>query len=212
MGHTQAEKLLEKIKRTLSPLDPKRLLQISMDGPMVNWKFLRIFQEDKSQADPDAPKMINLGLHVVHGSFQNGEKETGWKMGDVLRALWQLFHDSPARRDDFIETAEAIFIQTDAPMVPFLAKELQSTLRGLLSRYIKREELEKTPVQLLKLDPQDKAMHAPLKQLDMGFATKQALEKASEKLQETPTATHTMIKFLFLCTLLSLTAHEVLAP
>lgn len=91
MGHTQAEKLLEKIKKTLSPLDPKKLLQISMDGPMVNWKFLKLFQEDKSQSDPDASKLLNLGscsLHVVHGSFQSGEKETGWKVGDVRRALW----------------------------------------------------------------------------------------------------------------------------
>ncbi len=204
----------------------------------------------------------------MHGSFQSGEKETGWKVGDVLRALWQLFHDSPARREDFIEmtktstfplkfcahrwvedlavaeraieiwpavqtyinshrklprskvpssasyctvkeaTADPLFVaklhffafvarqlkpflekfQTDAPMVPFLAKELQSTMRGLLSCYIKREELEKlkTPVQLLKLDPQDKASHVPLKQLDIGFGTKRALEKASEELQEHP--------------------------
>ncbi|KAJ4919549.1 hypothetical protein JOQ06_022104 [Pogonophryne albipinna] len=79
LGHTQAEKLLESINRSLSPLDPKKLLQISMDGPTVNWKFLRIFQEDKSKEDPDAPKLINLGscgLHVVHGSFQTGERET----------------------------------------------------------------------------------------------------------------------------------------
>lgn len=78
--------------------------------------------------------------------------------------------------------------QTDAPMVPFLAKELQSTTRDLLSCYIKREELEKlkTPLQLLKLDPQDKANHVPLKQLDTGFGTKQALEKASENLKEHP--------------------------
>ncbi|KAJ4946267.1 hypothetical protein JOQ06_023935 [Pogonophryne albipinna] len=79
LGHTPAEKLLESINRSLSPLDPKKLLQISMDGPTVNWKFLRIFQEDKSKEDPDAPKLINLGscgLHVVHGSFQTGERET----------------------------------------------------------------------------------------------------------------------------------------
>lgn len=108
-GHTQAEKLLERIKRALSPLNPNKLLQISMDGPAVNWKLLRIFQEDKSQEDPDAPKMINLGscgLHVLHGSFQDGERETGWKVGDVLRSLWQMFHDSPARRADFIEVTK----------------------------------------------------------------------------------------------------------
>ncbi|KAJ3590501.1 hypothetical protein NHX12_008452 [Muraenolepis orangiensis] len=97
LGPTQAEKLLEGINRYRSSLDPKKLLQISMDGPTVNWKFLRIFQEDKSKEDPDAPKLINLGscgLHVVHGSFQTGARETGWKMGAALRALWQVFHDS----------------------------------------------------------------------------------------------------------------------
>lgn len=26
-----------------------------------------------------------------------------WEVGDVLRALWRLFHDSRARHDDFIE-------------------------------------------------------------------------------------------------------------
>ncbi|CAM4635460.1 unnamed protein product [Leuciscus chuanchicus] len=239
LGHTQAEKLLERIKRALSPLNPNKLLQISMDGPAVNWKLLRIFQEDKSQKDPDAPKMIHLGscgLHVLHGSFQDGERETGWKVGDVLRALWQMFHDSPARRADFIEVTKTTTFplkfcahrwvedlavaeravevwpavqqyisshqklpksklksflekfQTDAPMVPFLAKELESILRCLLSCFIKREELEKikTPVQLLKLDIQNKSIHVPLKQLDTGFATKQALETASKKLLENP--------------------------
>ncbi|KAJ8361784.1 hypothetical protein AAFF_G00422090 [Aldrovandia affinis] len=73
-------------------------------------------------------------------------------------------------------------------MVPFLAKELQSTLTGLLSCFIKREELAKikTPLQLTKLDPQEKQIHVPLKHLDIGFSTKQALQKASEKLQENP--------------------------
>ncbi|KAI4829210.1 hypothetical protein KUCAC02_023270 [Chaenocephalus aceratus] len=268
LRHTQAEKLLESINRSLSPLDSKKLLQISMDGPTVNWKFLRIFQENKSKEDPDAPKLINLGicgLHVVHGSFQTGERETGWKIGD---ALWQVFHDSPARREDFSEltktarfplkfcatrwvedlqvaeraievwpavmayihshkklpkskvptsasyltvkkaTEDPLFLakleffafvarqlkpllkvfQTDAPMVPFLAKELKSTLTGLLSCFIKREELAKikTPLQLTKLDPQEKQIHVPLKHLDIGFSTKQALQKASEKLQENP--------------------------
>lgn len=27
--------------------------------------------------------------------FQNGEKETGWKVGDTLKAVWQLSHDPP---------------------------------------------------------------------------------------------------------------------
>ncbi|KAF3850523.1 hypothetical protein F7725_012295 [Dissostichus mawsoni] len=52
----------------------------------------------------------------------------------------------------------------------------------------KLEELAKikTPLQLTKLDPQEKQIHVPLKHLDIGFSTKQALQKASEKLQENP--------------------------
>lgn len=36
-GHPQTETLLEKFKRTLWPVDPNKLLQVSMDGPMVKW-------------------------------------------------------------------------------------------------------------------------------------------------------------------------------
>ncbi|MGH0120660.1 UNVERIFIED_CONTAM: hypothetical protein FKN15_068235 [Acipenser sinensis] len=70
-------------------------------------------------------------------------------------------------------------------MVPFLAEKLQSTLMSLLSCFIKRDVLEntKTVLQMLKLDPLDKTLHVLLKQLDIGFATKQALYKTSQKLQ-----------------------------
>ncbi|MGH0139901.1 UNVERIFIED_CONTAM: hypothetical protein FKN15_070224 [Acipenser sinensis] len=56
---------------------------------------------------------------------------------------------------------------------------------SLLSCFIKRDVLEntKTVLQMLKLDPLDKTLHVPLKQLDISFATKQALDKASQKLQ-----------------------------
>lgn len=106
MGHTQAEKFLEKIKITLSTRDPKKLRQISMDGPILNWKCMKMFQEDKRQSDHDASTLLNLGscaLHVVHGSFQSGETEKGWKVGDVLWVHLRLFHDSIARRRVFIE-------------------------------------------------------------------------------------------------------------
>lgn len=67
--------------------------------------ILTLFKEDRTKETPDIRSLINLGtcgLPTVHGSFQ-GEKESGWKIGDKLRALWQLFHDTPAIRDDFIE-------------------------------------------------------------------------------------------------------------
>ena len=39
LGHATAVDLLTHFKQGISRLDPKRLLQVSMDGPNVNWKF-----------------------------------------------------------------------------------------------------------------------------------------------------------------------------
>ena len=36
--------------------------------------------------------------------------ESGWKLGHLMRSLWQLFHDTPARREDFVKlTGSAVF-------------------------------------------------------------------------------------------------------
>lgn len=49
-----------------------------------------LFQDYKSRQDPDGPKRINLGIWdvavcvLVMEAYK--EKETGWKVGDVLKA------------------------------------------------------------------------------------------------------------------------------
>ncbi|MGH0144259.1 UNVERIFIED_CONTAM: hypothetical protein FKN15_002591 [Acipenser sinensis] len=60
-------------------------------------------------------------------------------------------------------------------MVPFLAQEYPS----------KKDILDKanTTLKILKVDPLDNTLPVPHKQLDIGFATKQALDKASLSLQ-----------------------------
>lgn len=57
LGHTQSDKLLDSIEVSLSPLDSAKLMQISMDGPAVNKKLLRLFEEDRTK---EAPGLINL--------------------------------------------------------------------------------------------------------------------------------------------------------
>ena len=42
-------------------------------------------------------------MHVVHFSFEKRAKESGWNLGNTLHSLWQIFHDTPARREDFIQ-------------------------------------------------------------------------------------------------------------
>ena len=91
-------------KRGMALLDPGGLVQVSMDGPNVNWKFYRdLFQERRGEELTDLLNIGSCGLHVVHGLFQRGAKQSGWNLANILRSLWQVFHVVPARREDFIQ-------------------------------------------------------------------------------------------------------------
>ena len=104
LGHSTAIDLLHAFKKGTSKLNPNKLLQVSMDGPNVNLKFLHEVIDDRKRSDPDLPGILQLGtctLYTIHGAFTTAIKGTGWGLAKLLRALWYLFHDSPARRDDF---------------------------------------------------------------------------------------------------------------
>ena len=46
LGHTRAEDLKAKFEEAVSDLNVKKLAQVSMDGPHVNWKFLDMLEQD----------------------------------------------------------------------------------------------------------------------------------------------------------------------
>ena len=49
-----------------------------MDCPNVNWKFYsNLFQERKGKEVPDLLNIGSCSLHLVHGSFEKGAKESG---------------------------------------------------------------------------------------------------------------------------------------
>lgn len=81
MGHTQSENFFKSIKVSLSPLVPNKLLQIPIDGPSIF--YFRLFGDDRTKEAPDIRgfiKLETLGLHMVHGSFQQGEMKIGRKL------------------------------------------------------------------------------------------------------------------------------------
>ena len=52
-------------------------MQVSSDGPNVNWKFLDLL--DESQSADDHPDLISIGtcgLHAIHRAFQHGAKDS----------------------------------------------------------------------------------------------------------------------------------------
>ena len=78
----------------------RQLLSISMDGPNVNLKFADLLQTE--HAELYGAHLVNVGscgLHTLHNAGKAGF--TMWQMDMLLRALHYLFHNVPARREDF---------------------------------------------------------------------------------------------------------------
>ena len=49
------------------------------------------------------PILLDVGscsLHVVHGAFRTGVKQTGWGIDLLLKSLYSHLHETPARRED----------------------------------------------------------------------------------------------------------------
>ena len=104
LGHSRATDLLTKFNEGLVSLPTANLLQVSMDGPSVNWKFLETLKDSRHQHQQDRQllELGSCGLHVIHGALQSGHSAAGWNVNSVLRAMCNVFKDSPARRSDYI--------------------------------------------------------------------------------------------------------------
>ncbi|GBN47272.1 hypothetical protein AVEN_47705-1 [Araneus ventricosus] len=93
LGWTRASDLLEAFTEATKPLDLKRLVQLSMDGPNVNKK---LFKDLQAQIKELTQK--SCGLHAINVAFKAGAVVTQWKILEFQRALYYLFNKSPARR------------------------------------------------------------------------------------------------------------------
>ncbi|CAL1672084.1 unnamed protein product [Lasius platythorax] len=85
----------------------KKMTQISMDGPNVNFKFLRDLKLDLS-SDSENKKLLDLGscgLHTMHCAFKAGINATKWNIIEFLRALHSLFKNVSARKADYISAS-----------------------------------------------------------------------------------------------------------
>ncbi|KAK9976616.1 hypothetical protein ABG768_021821, partial [Culter alburnus] len=97
LGHSTAEDLLKHFKECVAKLNTRQLLSISMDGPNVNLKLADLLQTE--HAELYGAHLVNVGscgLHTLHNALKAGF--TMWQMDKLLRALYYLFHNVPARR------------------------------------------------------------------------------------------------------------------
>lgn len=103
LGHSTATDIVEKLCNTLSEIGMINLIQLSMDRPNVNWKVFEMLQKEMQQQV--VKSLLNVGscgLHVLHNSFRAGSCAAGWDIEHTLLCLYWLFHDAPARHEDFV--------------------------------------------------------------------------------------------------------------
>ncbi|KAK0067710.1 hypothetical protein Bpfe_002551, partial [Biomphalaria pfeifferi] len=101
LGHATAQDMHEKLCENFH-FDGKSVVQISMDGPNVNWALFKLLSEDLQKASEK--KFVDIGscgLHTMHNAFRAGLASTGWELGHLFSLLSWLFKDTPARREDF---------------------------------------------------------------------------------------------------------------
>ena len=98
LGHATASNLFDSFTDTLGESLLLKVLQVSVDGLNVNWKFFDMLNTELDEKfDTSLLEIGCCGLHVVHAAFQTGHKAVEWNMNIVLRSSYKLFHDSPAR-------------------------------------------------------------------------------------------------------------------
>ena len=102
LGHASAHNLVEACIESVSVLNVRNIVQISMDGPNVNWSFYNKFENIiQDQCSKTLLPTGSCGLHQIHNAFRFGSSQSDWNIDSYLSSLYYLFHDSPARRDDY---------------------------------------------------------------------------------------------------------------
>ena len=106
LGHTTNKDLLIEFNKSVDIIDLSKIIQVSMDGPSVNLKFMQELIKHREELE----MMIDIGtcgLHVVHGAFKCGIESTEWKIKETLKSSHQLLHDTPARRVDYVSVTQS---------------------------------------------------------------------------------------------------------
>lgn len=113
LGHTKASDLINGYKCQLKSIDLTKMINISMDGPNVNFKFLNDLQKDLKDEHGEHFNLFDTGscgIHTVHNAFKTAFQNGTWAVSSFLRAIYNVFNNSPARKSDYIEfTSSTVF-------------------------------------------------------------------------------------------------------
>ena len=123
MGHGATDNIMDDFKKVHGKLDiVHNLVQLSMDGPNVNWTFDEVLESYRKIEDPNAPSLLNTGscdLHILHGAHKTGHEKTDWEVEKTSKAAYSIFKQSPARRADFLSDNDIADRHDDQTMKSF---------------------------------------------------------------------------------------------
>ena len=75
-----------------------------MNGPNANWKVFEKFNTAREANDDTCLADIgSCSLHIVSGSLNAGVTETSWEIDKIMKSMWKLLSDSPARREEYLK-------------------------------------------------------------------------------------------------------------
>ena len=160
-----ASDLLTKFKEGLSGLPMSKILQVSMDGPNVNWAFLRQLKDDLLSLDSEAAALLELGccgLHVIHGAFQTGHTKATWNVNQILTFAYYVFKDSPARRADLTNLTGSTCFPPKFCRTRWIENKSAST------RFL---EISKNPKKFVENNPKMKNPSQSWKNLETAFTS-----------------------------------------
>ena len=87
----------------------EKIIQLSMDGPAVNWKLLGLFKDELSDL-PNNFKLFDIGscgIHIVHGALKTGFQKSSQDIQKFIRSTYYVFKDSPARRAAYTDVTNS---------------------------------------------------------------------------------------------------------
>ena len=99
-----AQNITDELFLSIKLLDRSKFLHLAMDGPSTNWAVLDLV--DGILEDGGLTKTLNIGscsLHILHGAFGTGIQSTSWKLGKLMKAMFKILDQSPARRDVYLK-------------------------------------------------------------------------------------------------------------
>ena len=84
-GHVTVNDLQSSFTSLVNDQILSKIVQVSMDGPNVNLKFLGLLIDQlEIQFEKSLLDMGSWSQHTLHGAFQNGHKNAKWNVNTAL--------------------------------------------------------------------------------------------------------------------------------